>query len=115
MPATPQSIFLVRRAPAESVLSMVLVGVNFPVAGFYRSAVSPAISTWPSFSKVAGWPSRGLVMLPVRDQVPVAGLYSSATGGGTFKPLPEGAGGRHAVRRVPARVSGTRLSVSAGG
>ena len=51
---------------------MVPVGVNFPVAGLYSSAVPPAISTWPSFSRVAGWPSRGLVMLPVRDQVPVA-------------------------------------------
>src|SRR6516164_10101527 len=74
---------------------MLPVGVNFPVAGLYSSALDrrlkfasspPATSTWPSGSRVADGsgpasrqqPVRPWCMLPVTDQVPVAGLYSSA-------------------------------------
>src|SRR5215471_2712167 len=73
--------------------TMLPVGVNFPVAGLYSSALArrlkfasspPAMSTWPLGSRVAdgssvpATPERPWCMLPVTDQVPVAGLYSSA-------------------------------------
>jgi len=77
--------------PARAAL-MLPVGVNFPVAGLYSSALDsrlkfasspPAMSTWPSESRVAEAPApfrpeRPWCMLPVTDQVPAAGLYSSA-------------------------------------
>src|SRR6516165_10077488 len=82
---------------------MLPVGVNFPVAGLYSSALDsglnfasspPAMSTWPSGSRVAdGFPSpatpeRPWCMLPVTDQVPVAGLNSSALASAKLLPEP---------------------------
>src|SRR6516225_124023 len=80
--------------PARAVV-MLPVRDHMPVAGLYSSALDrrskfasspPATSTWPSGSRVADGsapasrqqPVRPWCMLPVTDQVPVAGLYSSA-------------------------------------
>jgi hypothetical protein len=53
------------------------VAVNVPVAGSYSSALAipelkppPAIKTLPSWSRVAVWRKRGVVMLPVAVNVP---------------------------------------------
>ena len=67
------------------------VALHLPVVGSYSSAADtedpvvafvsrlpPATSTLPLLSSVAAAEYRGVSMLPVGDQVPVAGSYSSA-------------------------------------
>ncbi len=51
------------------------VAVHLPVAGLYSSAPGPVLepparSTWPFWSSVAVWVTRGVVMLPVFVHVP---------------------------------------------
>jgi hypothetical protein len=69
---------------------MLPVAVKEPVAGSYNSAVfvgvhgessignPPVIKTRPSSSKVAVWPSRGMVIEPVAANIPMvcAGILS---------------------------------------
>ena len=87
------------RSTAEVVVRlrfMPAVGVHVPVAGSKISAVSvvkvnphavgggasqvrpPATRTLPSGSSWATWSARRVAIEPAGDQVPVAGLYSSA-------------------------------------
>jgi len=60
---------------------MFFVEVNTPVLGSKSSALAfppPATSTLPFASKVAVWPIRAILIVPVRVKAPVAGLKSSA-------------------------------------
>ena len=49
--------------------------VNEPVEGSYSSGGPPTISTLPSPSKMAEWPARAVVMLPVGVKAPVEGCF----------------------------------------
>src|ERR1700681_3546297 len=67
---------------------MLPVGVNIWVAGSYSSAVAsgpPATNTVPELSRVALWPDRGILMVPVVGEN-VAGDRADETRTGTGTP-----------------------------
>src|SRR5690349_15222796 len=76
-----------RNVPSGKILESVRkvgCGTGIPVPGSYSSALEryplfpPAARTFPLASKVVLWSERLVIMLPVDDQTPFTGSYSSA-------------------------------------